>query len=239
MPGDERVRHCAECDLDVYNFSAMAEQEIARLRSTHTGRICGRLYRRADGTVLTQDCPVGSRLVRISHIAGAALSVAVGLSAALAQVAPSHPVNSGQEIQAQDDNAQVTILVTDSNGAVIPNASVSLLNRATQAKIEGRTDSEGRVHFEDVSAATCSLMIESNGFQSQQLALQVSAHQAVETRVQLDVNSVGEMGVIVDSSDVEVQTIDPSLISLDKIQAPMPAHQRVSFLRRIISKLGF
>lgn len=240
MEGDARVRHCAQCDLDVYNFSAMTEQEVAALRSTHTGRICGRLYRRADGTMLTQDCPVGARLVRISHVAGAALSVAVGLGTAMGQAAPSQPPNSAQEIQAEDNNAHVTIWVTDSSGAMIPNASVSLFNQATQAKIEGRTDFDGRVYFGSVNPAAYALIVEANGFQSHTLALQVSARQAVENRVELDVSSVAEMGVIVESSDAEVHTIDANLVQ-DRIVSNAPAEtqqHRPGFLKRLISKLG-
>jgi hypothetical protein len=64
MTGDDCVRHCASCDLNVYNLSAMTADEAAELVSSKEGRLCARFYRRADGTVLTQDCPVGLRLLR-------------------------------------------------------------------------------------------------------------------------------------------------------------------------------
>ncbi len=58
MTGDDRVRHCAECHLNVYNLSAMTEREVKNLLAANQGqRLCTRFYRRADGTVLTQDCP--------------------------------------------------------------------------------------------------------------------------------------------------------------------------------------
>jgi hypothetical protein len=31
MVGDERVRHCAECNLNVYNLSAMTERQVQLL----------------------------------------------------------------------------------------------------------------------------------------------------------------------------------------------------------------
>jgi hypothetical protein len=59
MTGDARVRFCGQCKLNVYNLSEMTENDAEKLIVEHEGRLCVRLYRRADGTVLTKDCPVG------------------------------------------------------------------------------------------------------------------------------------------------------------------------------------
>lgn len=65
MVGDEKTRHCAMCKLNVHNLSAMGREEAeAFVRESvkvqaDGGRVCVRFYRRADGTILTQDCPVG------------------------------------------------------------------------------------------------------------------------------------------------------------------------------------
>jgi hypothetical protein len=64
MQGDDRVRFCRHCSLNVYNLSAMTRAEAERLVTTHEGRLCGAFYRRPDGTILTADCPVGLRAVR-------------------------------------------------------------------------------------------------------------------------------------------------------------------------------
>jgi len=61
MAGDERVRFCGQCDKNVYNLSAMPRAEAEALLRERTGEMCVRLFKRADGTVLTQDCPVGVR----------------------------------------------------------------------------------------------------------------------------------------------------------------------------------
>src|SRR5262245_59089137 len=66
MTGDERVRFCGECRKNVYNISAMKQIEAEEFLGEHLGNVCIRLYRRADGTILTSDCPVGLRLVRRS-----------------------------------------------------------------------------------------------------------------------------------------------------------------------------
>jgi hypothetical protein len=61
MRGDDRVRFCDSCSKQVYNVSGLtAEAAVALIRESE-GRLCVRLYRRNDGTVLTADCPVGLR----------------------------------------------------------------------------------------------------------------------------------------------------------------------------------
>jgi hypothetical protein len=59
MTGDDRVRFCNACNLNVYNFASMTSKEVRSLITN--GRVCGRLYRRVDGTLITRDCPVGLR----------------------------------------------------------------------------------------------------------------------------------------------------------------------------------
>jgi hypothetical protein len=61
MVGDERVRHCRGCQQSVYNLSGMSAEEAVALLREKEGKVCVRLYRRTDGTVLTADCPVGRR----------------------------------------------------------------------------------------------------------------------------------------------------------------------------------
>jgi TonB family protein len=66
MEGNDKVRFCEQCQLDVYNISAMSSDQAEELLlgKDHAKRLCIRLYRRADGTVLTQDCPIGLRKVQ-------------------------------------------------------------------------------------------------------------------------------------------------------------------------------
>lgn len=61
MDGNGRVRHCAQCDKQVFNLSGMSRADAEVLVRERSGGICVRLYQREDGTVLTTDCPVGAR----------------------------------------------------------------------------------------------------------------------------------------------------------------------------------
>lgn len=85
MVGDERVRFCGQCSLHVYNLSGMTKREAEGLVANAEGRLCVRYYQRADGSVLTRNCPVGLRALRlrVSRVAGAALSAVIGFFAGL------------------------------------------------------------------------------------------------------------------------------------------------------------
>jgi hypothetical protein len=61
MSGDDTVRYCGRCRLNVYNFSELSLEEIDQLIIEKEGRVCARLFRRRDGTVITRNCPVGVR----------------------------------------------------------------------------------------------------------------------------------------------------------------------------------
>ena len=63
MTGDARTRFCAGCQKHVYNLSEMTAEAAANLVREKEGRLCVRFYRRADGTLLTADCPVGTARV--------------------------------------------------------------------------------------------------------------------------------------------------------------------------------
>lgn len=90
MEGDDVRRLCAHCNLHVTNLSAMsaeqAEAFIAAATERQGERVCIRLFRRADGTVLTRDCPVGVAKARAAlvRVCGRAAAL-IGLSIAAAQ----------------------------------------------------------------------------------------------------------------------------------------------------------
>ncbi|MDQ3806477.1 MAG: hypothetical protein M3416_21925 [Acidobacteriota bacterium] len=85
MLGDERVRFCHQCERSVYNLSGMSKRDAEALVAGAEGRLCVRFYRRADGSILTDNCPVGLRAVRqrVARASRAAVSAALGLFAGL------------------------------------------------------------------------------------------------------------------------------------------------------------
>jgi len=85
MKGDERVRFCSGCEKNVYNLSAMPREEAEALLQERVGNLCVRFYQRKDGTVLTEDCPVGvkrkRRRLAVLSVAGAGAMAAAAVSA--------------------------------------------------------------------------------------------------------------------------------------------------------------
>ncbi len=95
MTGDERSRFCGRCGRSVYNLSAMTREEAERFVVENTGA-CLRLYRRADGTVMTTDCPEGvSRKRRLAVIRGVT-AMALGVATACAAAATLREVTSSR-----------------------------------------------------------------------------------------------------------------------------------------------
>lgn len=82
MTGDERVRHCAQCKLNVYNISALSTKEATDLIREKEGRLCLRFYRRPDGTIITDNCPKILRRTRdlIAKAAAAILTCSASIS---------------------------------------------------------------------------------------------------------------------------------------------------------------
>ncbi|NUO48479.1 MAG: hypothetical protein HOV80_06450 [Polyangiaceae bacterium] len=85
MVGDERVRFCGSCTKNVYNVAGMTRDEANVLfRENEGGRVCLRIFKRADGTVITADCPEGVKKKRIRRLAMVAGGLAASAAAAVA-----------------------------------------------------------------------------------------------------------------------------------------------------------
>jgi hypothetical protein len=102
MRGDERVRFCEQCRLNVHNLAEMTDEDaLALLEKTKAGRTCVRMYKRADGSVYTDNCPYKLRTVRnlVRRVAPWAmlfLAVLFRQSAADAQGLVGAPITAGR-----------------------------------------------------------------------------------------------------------------------------------------------
>ncbi len=89
MLGDGRVRFCTSCDKNVYNLSAMPREEAERLLQERIGgELCVRFHQRADGTILTEDCPVGVKKKRRKKLALAVAGAGAMAFAATSMMLP-------------------------------------------------------------------------------------------------------------------------------------------------------
>ena len=88
MNGGSRQRHCQLCDKQVHNFAAMTPREIEKLVLRSDGKLCARITRREDGSLVALEAPP-----RVSMAAQVAVSASLALSAAgaMAQTTEQQP----------------------------------------------------------------------------------------------------------------------------------------------------
>lgn len=194
MPGTDRVRRCSECNKNVYNLSAMTRREAETLLRETQGRLCTRLYRRADGTILTENCPAGLRAIgrRVSRFAGAAMSAVAALSSATAAQFPIFPVPSAL----LEARSSVNGFVKDVRGVGIENAEVAVSRTGPALKRVTSTDSAGRFQVESLPMGSYTVRIQVPGFRvytSEIILTPVRAHNLTATML---VGSVGGAVVV-------------------------------------------
>lgn len=101
MIGDEYARFCGICEKHVYNLSALSAEDAANLMREKEGKLCVRLYRRLDGTVMTADCQPSSTRGLVKHIAAAVTLagslLAAGCNAPETEGTPATPENPTEQ----------------------------------------------------------------------------------------------------------------------------------------------
>lgn len=90
MQGGSRERHCQLCDKQVHNFAAMTSREIERVVREADGKLCARITRRGDGSLVTLDArPRASMAAQV--VASASLAMSAASVAAQSSSEPPKP----------------------------------------------------------------------------------------------------------------------------------------------------
>jgi hypothetical protein len=182
MAGDNRVRHCALCHLNVYNISEMTTREIRNLIAQREGRLCVRMFLRTDGTILSRDCPRGLRAAarRISLLASAALSTLMAIGCASAPVATEQdtikikpqaspvatPSDGLVQIQGSKVETGLALTVTGLGDFIVRQASVTATPLSGIKNIvNGTTDEHGKLVL-PLKAGAYRVTVERTGFHS-------------------------------------------------------------------------
>lgn len=101
------------------------------------------------------------------------------------------------EVQAQVNNASLTGLVTDSTGAVVANALVTVKNKATNAETTATTDGSGYYTFPSLPVGTYDITMELTGFKKalhENVKLEVGQKARIDTT--MEVGNVTESVVV-------------------------------------------
>lgn len=223
MTGNDTVRFCGECKLNVYNLSNMTAASAALLVDQTEGRLCVRLYKRKDGTVLTEDCPVGvrARLQRMGRAAGMALTAILGLFAggsARAEDGDKQPRDRGIKMGkiAMPVRQGVEVLVTVRGGEhdlSVAGARVVLENLGTGVKFEAEEGEDAQYRLQRVEPGVYTLTIDAPGYESTKpRTLRVRAGEPLRLTVPLDEMTVmmGEIMAPVQEPEREVLVMEES-----------------------------
>jgi hypothetical protein len=220
MAGDSHVRHCCECNLNVYNLSEMTRKEAENLIRTHEGRLCVRYYRRADGTILTQNCPVGLKALvrRISRIAAAVITAATSLGPAFAQSA----MKGGNQTRAEESKAPAgfDLTVMDQTGALIPNAKAILCQCKSKGTVSATTDPVGVAHFAGLKAGHYEVEVQAPGFKTSRQNLKLQTKKVAQLQVKLKVAPTSTT-VNVAGGPVTMDMGEITTISVDNPPTPL------------------
>jgi hypothetical protein len=197
MAGNERVRHCTLCNLNVYNFAEMTRDEVRELLVRTEGRICARLYRRADGTVLTRDCPTGLRALRrrASRVAAAAITMMLSLpSLAFGGTIWKKPrfQRNESKVKLQVERvvtAQPAVLdfvVRDVDDTPIPGVTITVRDEISKREITEFTDVNGAFHIASLNDGLYRVEVSLEGFRPARIErLQLKASEVTRVSVAL------------------------------------------------------
>lgn len=210
MVGDDSIRFCNHCRLNVYNLSELSKAEAEALLVSSEGRLCARLYRRSDGTVLTKDCPLGLQALRrrMARTAAAVFALIGSLTAVISgqtvkskKDCPTQTRITQKKIVSNSDETILTGTVLDPIGAVVAGANVTLRNQKTKEIQKTISTDEGRFQFVGIAAGEYSIQIDSPGFSKHRIkGVKISNNEVISLEVTLSVFSedvlvgvIGEM----------------------------------------------
>ncbi len=131
MQGNEQVRHCSDCSLRVYNLSAMTKAEADFLFANSSGKLCVRLFRRSDGTVILDNCPVGLRRLRDKMISSLRV-VAATIAAAISCVAAFADEKAEESKPAKDPRPGIRFTWTLSESGPTERVPISVPKKQPQ-----------------------------------------------------------------------------------------------------------
>ncbi len=121
MAGDDRSRFCVSCAKNVYNLSEMTRAEAENLVREREGELCVRFFQRADGTMITTDCPIGIKPNRKrGRISVAMLTIfAAPFLMVSAALAGTH-FNKSQAMESLRDKPLIGALIEKLNPRAVP-----------------------------------------------------------------------------------------------------------------------
>ncbi len=170
MVGNDQVRFCEHCSLDVHNLSQMTRTQAQRFVSRSRGRLCVRYHKDQAGRPLT--LPLAQKLHRInrrvSRIAAGAFGATLSITSAVAQnsgyAQSVPPPTAAQVIPRGVLASSIAGTITDQNGALIPGATIYLSSAELRVALYASSGLDGQFKIANLQSAVYKLRIEAPGF---------------------------------------------------------------------------
>lgn len=180
----------------------MTSGEVQNLIENTEGRICGRLFLRADGTMITKDCPVGIRAFykRTARFAGATLtaifalfSFGFGQSQSKKETACKR---AGKIFRSESRNLNfVEGTILDSLCMAVPDAKITLINEDSKREFHINSNKNGYYRILLGAPGRYSYSVEADGFITYGNELEINNHESLQFNVILEAG--GFIGIIV------------------------------------------
>jgi hypothetical protein len=235
MTGSDKARFCSHCTLEVNNLSALTRKQAMRLVRRSNGRICVRYIKNpVDRKPLFAD-----RLYQISRRAGITAGI-LGASLSLSTISYAQeetqtnkseisvirinqsgyfdPIDQekDKEIKAEGTALSFSGTVTDPNGAVIQNATVTLVNLKTNETLTAATNDEGFYKFENVAAGRYKARATANGFK--ETVVEMNVYDGEESGIGFSMEVGGEYVTVGGGSVVEYSSALHTAVSNDDVE---------------------
>jgi carboxypeptidase family protein/ankyrin repeat protein len=176
MIGNDRVRFCSHCQLFVNDLSQLNRKQIRRLILKSKGRLCVRYSSVNPRPTVTPVRVLHKIGRRTSMVAASAFSATLGLTSAMAasnvsrhEFNPAYlhnSISSTSSINSFVDGGTAAVygVIFDPAGAVIPSATITIINVENNVVVLTYTDGIGQYRLTGLEPGTYNLKIEAGGF---------------------------------------------------------------------------
>jgi hypothetical protein len=179
MSGNDQVRFCQHCNLNVHHLSMMSRNQAERLVASANGRLCIRYVRDPGGRFLP--LPVKQKLHRIgrraSRIAAGIFTATISISSASAQSPSSgsrlrdvQVPSASEPVKSWESGNTIAGTIADQNGAVIRGATIFISNDDLRVALYTSSDDTGQFKVNQLQPGFYKVRIEAPGFAAQETA---------------------------------------------------------------------
>lgn len=209
MTGNDKFRFCSHCAKDVNDVSKMTRREAMRLVRRSKGGLCLRYEVHP-----VHRTPVfisrAGKLARQTGIAAGVVAASIALAdAAYAQGnIPFETVRVEQADKKENSGSAISGYVTDSAGAAIPFAVVSLSNLGTYEYRAANASAEGFYEFKDLVPGSYTIKFEAGGFDAKQIEnISLSEASTVRRDARMEVQQVAATVEVKGEGEVRIEVM--------------------------------